>query len=638
MSIQWLDNGLPYIEQGGHQRILACLPRKATCALPQWNAEQNIPRSEWKETSMRHLYLDIWDQDGIGACVAEASVMALTYARAISNATFHKLSPWFLYSLINGGQDRGAIVSDGLETLKDQGVCLDTEVEYATYQKNRIKQGAYETAKRFKAFEGYDCPSFDAIASAVQLKFPVCFGIDIGRAFEPDNDGVIPDLRGSGGGHCVLPDTIIIGPDMKKAQDIIVGDLLYGHDGEEHEVKEVFDRYFNGNLARISCSGNVSLSVTEDHPVFVYRRIKQGVKICTTSGFVLDSPDQPMYKDWQRFESGWVKAGDIRPGDYLAMPRISIDSVEMPVWVKSKSSQANSLPDLVETDDDLTWLFGYFIGNGSANKRGIEIATRKFGTAEKVASILKDKLGISSRITPRGKNGIIVDFDKATSFRVRSHSSSLGRSFVEWFGVGSSNKKIPGWIFRGWSLEKLLSGIMDADGCRYKTRHQLATTSLILSMQVRLILSFLGVRFNSWTTTASKTGFPNAKPLHYICWYPNGKHGTTRLTDDYLLVPVKSVFFVPYSGKVFNYEVELSHTYLADGLIVHNCMCGTGIKKISGQWHLETKNSWGEKWGWNGFCFIPESYFGRGLDAWAVQAAAEDPQETVSGPVAIIAA
>jgi len=54
-----------------------------------------------------------------------------------------------------------------------------------------------------------------------------------------------------------------------------------------------------------------------------------------------------------------------------------------------------------------------------------------------------------------------------------------------------------------------------------------------------------------------------------------------------------------------------------------HAMCGVGLAYHEGHktWGIIAANSWGEKWGLNGFCIVPESYFRRNAfaDAWAVR-------------------
>lgn len=67
-----------------------------------------------------------------------------------------------------------------------------------------------------------------------------------------------------------------------------------------------------------------------------------------------------------------------------------------------------------------------------------------------------------------------------------------------------------------------------------------------------------------------------------------------------------------------------------------HCMCAYGVKRLAdGRWVTVVRNSWGTQFGANGDCLLPEGHFqGRGLDAFAVKAAAADPEDPNKPPKA----
>jgi hypothetical protein len=202
LSLGIHTNGLPYVEQGGHRRILACLAPTRSYAFPRF-ASPILPRDQWKECSLRSLGAKILDQNGHGSCVGHGSCSAFTYAWRYRNASPHDFSACFLYGNINGGSDNGAVVGDALESLQSTGICLESEVPENDIFSRDFPRSSYDTAKRFKIEQAYHIETFDEIATAVQLGFAVSIGVEIGQAFEPDGQGVLPELSGGGGGHCM---------------------------------------------------------------------------------------------------------------------------------------------------------------------------------------------------------------------------------------------------------------------------------------------------------------------------------------------------------------------------------------------------------------------------------------------------
>lgn len=60
-----------------------------------------------------------------------------------------------------------------------------------------------------------------------------------------------------------------------------------------------------------------------------------------------------------------------------------------------------------------------------------------------------------------------------------------------------------------------------------------------------------------------------------------------------------------------------------------HCMFALGLEQIDGRWHLLVQNSWGTRWGREGYCYLPESYFADWHEAWRLKAATDDPKGDV---------
>jgi hypothetical protein len=74
------------------------------------------------------------------------------------------------------------------------------------------------------------------------------------------------------------------------------------------------------------------------------------------------------------------------------------------------------------------------------------------------------------------------------------------------------------------------------------------------------------------------------------------------------------------------------------GHALHCC----GLRKVpagphKGQWSYETENSWGTKYGQDGYCYVVDKHFDSmqkyGLDAFAIKAVAGDPQDPLPAPL-----
>jgi hypothetical protein len=200
------ENGLHYIEHDGHKRILACLPNKKDYShIKLFSAGITIPRSQWKEFDHDDSDLPLLDQDGHGSCVGHGSCTVFQHAwnRAYPNNN-QRFSPNFLYGLVNGGSDNGASVGDAIDALVKTGICLESTVpEGNIIFERQFPKAAYTEASRFKAEEWSRVQTFDQIVTAILLDRMVSIGINCGRNFNPNSQGVLPQSAGSSGGHCL---------------------------------------------------------------------------------------------------------------------------------------------------------------------------------------------------------------------------------------------------------------------------------------------------------------------------------------------------------------------------------------------------------------------------------------------------
>jgi hypothetical protein len=201
------SNGLPFIDDGsGHRRVLACLrdTRQRTHFQAFLEVSNRIPRSQWAEFESPDDYLPVLDQNGHGSCVGHGSCTHFEDCWHQAGNSPRRFSANFLYALVNGGRDEGAVVGDAMDALVQRGICLDATVpEGHVIYERQLPAQAIEEAQRFRLAKGIRLQSFDDVVSAVLLRRGCSIGIDIGQAFEPDAEGVLPPRRGSGGGHCM---------------------------------------------------------------------------------------------------------------------------------------------------------------------------------------------------------------------------------------------------------------------------------------------------------------------------------------------------------------------------------------------------------------------------------------------------
>jgi len=192
----------------GKERVLGCLPRTAEAGsiFPVFGSDGRIPvipRSEWKACRWDHFILNVYDQKNTGMCNAFASIQAMHMLRQAAGYAHVELSAGNLYGRINGGRDAGSTLVDAIRELQTRGVCRAALVPHFDWQPYKWPPNWEDDARRYRVLEAWDCPTFEHIASAIQLGFGVNVGILIGPNFEPDRTGWVPDRIGAAGGHAM---------------------------------------------------------------------------------------------------------------------------------------------------------------------------------------------------------------------------------------------------------------------------------------------------------------------------------------------------------------------------------------------------------------------------------------------------
>jgi hypothetical protein len=252
------DKALQYVDFDGEKRYLASIPSGGLMAstLPNYEAAGNpmFPRSDWFEMNRRgagRAFDTIFNQGSFSSCVGNGWAGALQRARAARGATPFVLSPAFVYSLINGGRDRGAVISDGIGALTKVGTCLFSTVGQSPIYSSRMPEAARAEAARFRISDAYHCRTWDEVVSAILSGlFVPTYGMQVGSNFNRfDSHGVAGHNRGPGN-HAMHADGVKKLPDGRWVIDNVnswgtnFGDGGRCYLDEEH----LFD---NGNQADV---------------------------------------------------------------------------------------------------------------------------------------------------------------------------------------------------------------------------------------------------------------------------------------------------------------------------------------------------------------------------------------------------
>lgn len=200
-------SNLPSVKFDGEYRVFGCIPSDDNHDFPMFGSQIfGQAQNELREIDLAPVYNNrILNQGSTSACVGHgcASGMELVWKQLGNKA--QDFTPFFTYGLINGGQDAGAMISNGLMALKRYGGCPNGLLPNGVMFQNQFPQDAMTQALRFRLSLAFKCGSYDEICQAINLGFSCPLGIMVGDNFSNvDSDGVAPLRTSGGGGHCIL--------------------------------------------------------------------------------------------------------------------------------------------------------------------------------------------------------------------------------------------------------------------------------------------------------------------------------------------------------------------------------------------------------------------------------------------------
>jgi len=242
-----------------------------------------------------------------------------------------------------------------------------------------------------------------------------------------------------------------------------------------------------------------------------------------------------------------------------------------------RSPVASRVPTRVELNGEIARFVGLFIAEGCAGSDGVvQFAFHKKETVlhDHVRAVFKYVFGLDSSLSmSKCDDGCCV----------KACSSLLSESFNKLFGVYSANKHIPNnWMSMDISLcRSLLRGLFEGNGHYTSETVSYGTISLTLAIQIQELLLRCGI-----VSGLSSRILPAGNTAYHIEVHDRDLFGKQILCDESVewkssnvskwqpdgvwlqLNPPESV---PYTGPVYNLEVEEDESYVADGIAVHNC-------------------------------------------------------------------
>jgi len=390
--------------------------------------------------------------------------------------------------------------------------------------------------------------------------------------------------------RCVPPGTLVMSnPGLKPIEELKVGDLVLTKEGRYKRVIRTYKDPFRGDLLRIRAYHLPEITVTPNHKIWASKG----------NGFK------------------WIEAKDLEIGDkiILSFPAGERDVSAIKItdyidtkdlWVEDgkvygshphtgKNPKAHPVPEYIPISNDFLRIVGYYLSEGYTTPHYLKFA---FNIEEReyildLIMTMNKLFNLPATVYPRSN---------AEAVEIQFGCLPLARLFKTLFSTGAHNKKLPEFFMHlpKEKLREIIKGCFRGDGSNTSKkgkRIELCTTSINLANQLRLILLKLGI-VTSFREEDNSRGFCNGKPSKIYRIYADGYTQLTQeifgatpiikekhprkgyIEGNHLVTPIYSISKVPYSGYVYNIEVEDDHSYNLLGGTVSNSTHPTAAEKL----------------------------------------------------------
>lgn len=366
---------------------------------------------------------------------------------------------------------------------------------------------------------------------------------------------------------CVVKDTLILTSNgYKLASTIKVGDLVLTHNGRFKKVTQCFKRPFSGKLTKIS-GGIKDLYITPEHSVYVtivdkcYDNKMVCKPACKKQFSSYEKNGRTCKKSYNKYHQEWVEAGKLQPEMYGTFPNIQ------------------NYHQLRSFSKKEMWLFGIFIADGDYTKKdGIRfnLGSHESKIINRCIEYMKSEYNLDPHIQ--------LSNDNNSCTRISFYSRELYVKFYNMFGEYAAYKIVPfEFIFEAAdNLDMFINGCIAGGGYRRKDNNRRVgyyTSSFNVRVMMELLLNKLG-HIPSITKVKVKDSVIDGRVIksnydgYAFSWtLGKNKNKGSWFDNNYRYSSIKRTN-VPLNVNcnVYNFEVEDDNSYIADGVVVHNCL------------------------------------------------------------------
>ena len=360
---------------------------------------------------------------------------------------------------------------------------------------------------------------------------------------------------------------------LKQIQDVRLSEEVLSAEGNVRRVLQTHVREYVGDLVTLNLWGHSHLKMTPNHKVLT-RRGYVRVDSLTKNDWVAVPRYAPTSS--RVLQTAYHVAGETtRTKSFYSSKSYGRESSDKPSTGGTPWANYKKIPDLVDLTPGFGRILGLFLAEGHYQKYSL---VWSFNTDERdtlvadLVKLLKDELGLDSSVQTINEWG--------TCTQVVANGSLWVRLFRSLCGKGAGDKRLHADILSGPRefLAGLFQGWMEGDGCKICNRHVGVSVSHDLIMSMYDIANYIGLRpaiacYKPVKTRAdSRWNIQGKRDSWHLLVGTKKDNYRVRTEDRVTWRRVRSIARTPFKGDVYDIGVDMDHSFVAEGIGVHNCM------------------------------------------------------------------
>ena len=354
----------------------------------------------------------------------------------------------------------------------------------------------------------------------------------------------------------------------KPIEEIEIGDEVLTHQGRYRRVYNTMKRPYHGDIYNIRFFGDSrrELHVTEEHPLLVVRRQRESMRNT-------------------EFKPEWLPASAVREGDYLAIPvpqpvvETELAGVAVPLG-RGRHAPVERYVEFPQ-EEDFYRLLGYYFSEGHVDNEhyiSLSFHVDEVDLIADATALVEKYFGKSPIANRPRQNGQTLVLS----------STETARAFAYEFGANVYEKHIPEWVSCAplELLSELVRGMWQGDGSydEHKNMFRFNTVSQNLAYAFRDAILRLGIPASvnlqeriiprkAMYTVVISSPFNSRFGEIVGVDAPNGNYSGSpfHLDENFLYVPIREITKDEQEVNVYNFSVEEDESYVAEGVVSHNC-------------------------------------------------------------------